>query len=131
MSQAMAEAWQGGLAVGLDGLRQLARQEAEDGARAAQWREGVALAASLGLMLAAGLQSLLPARRARRKAQREWQELHRLKADFLANMSHEMRTPMNGIFGMAELLLQSPLSGAQARLVSRLQGLGRAIVGAG
>ena len=35
------------------------------------------------------------------------------KSAFLANTSHELRTPMNGVMGMSELLLQSPLSAEQ------------------
>jgi signal transduction histidine kinase/CheY-like chemotaxis protein len=31
------------------------------------------------------------------------------KSEFLANMSHELRTPMNGLLGMMELTLDSPL----------------------
>jgi signal transduction histidine kinase/CheY-like chemotaxis protein len=36
-----------------------------------------------------------------------------LKSQFLANMSHEVRTPMNGVLGMTNLLLQTPLNQEQ------------------
>jgi signal transduction histidine kinase/CheY-like chemotaxis protein len=32
------------------------------------------------------------------------------KSEFLANMSHELRTPMNGLLGMMDLTLDSPLA---------------------
>lgn len=35
------------------------------------------------------------------------------KSEFLANMSHEIRTPMNGIIGMTELALTTPVSQEQ------------------
>jgi signal transduction histidine kinase/CheY-like chemotaxis protein/HPt (histidine-containing phosphotransfer) domain-containing protein len=38
---------------------------------------------------------------------------NRAKADFLARVSHEMRTPLNAILGMAELLRDSPLNPEQ------------------
>jgi len=40
-------------------------------------------------------------------------EASRLKSEFLANVSHEVRTPMNGIMGMTELVLSTDLSGEQ------------------
>jgi two-component system, sensor histidine kinase and response regulator len=44
----------------------------------------------------------------------------RAKSAFLANMSHEVRTPMNGVIGMANLLLTSPLNAEQRDLVETL-----------
>ncbi len=44
----------------------------------------------------------------------------RAKSAFLANMSHEVRTPMNGVIGMANLLLTSPLTPEQRDLVETL-----------
>ena len=40
-------------------------------------------------------------------------ELSRLKSEFVANVSHEMRTPLQGILGMAEALLETDLTGLQ------------------
>lgn len=41
------------------------------------------------------------------------EEANQAKSQFLANMSHEMRTPLNGIMGMAALLRDTPLTPEQ------------------
>ena len=46
------------------------------------------------------------------------QEASRLKSQFLANMSHEVRTPMNAIIGMADLLSETPLEPEQGRFLN-------------
>jgi signal transduction histidine kinase/ActR/RegA family two-component response regulator len=47
------------------------------------------------------------------------------KSEFLANMSHEVRTPMNGVLGMAELLGQGELREDQQEMLAILQSSGR------
>ncbi len=48
-----------------------------------------------------------------REAQFRAEEANRLKNEFLATMSHEIRSPMSGVLGMAELLMQTPLGPEQ------------------
>lgn len=43
------------------------------------------------------------------------------KSQFMSTMSHEMRTPMNGILGLAELLEQSELTPEQSDQVHRIR----------
>jgi signal transduction histidine kinase/CheY-like chemotaxis protein/HPt (histidine-containing phosphotransfer) domain-containing protein len=45
----------------------------------------------------------------------------RARASFLANVSHEVRTPLNGVLGMAQLLLATPLTPEQREYVETLE----------
>jgi CheY-like chemotaxis protein len=52
----------------------------------------------------------------------------RAKSTFLATMSHEIRTPMTGILGIAGLLVDTPLTDYQRRLLQSLQQSGESLL---
>lgn len=52
-------------------------------------------------------------------------EQHRRQLLFLANMSHDIRTPMNGVIGMTELLMRTSLTLDQRSFVQIIQTSGK------
>ena len=51
------------------------------------------------------------------------------KSEFLANMSHEMRTPLNGIIGMTELIQETNLEDKQKNIFDTIVNEAKALVG--
>ena len=55
------------------------------------------------------------------EARAKAEEANRAKSSFLANMSHEMRTPLNGVVGVVDLLQTTALSAEQSELMKLLR----------
>ncbi len=60
--------------------------------------------------------------------QRAAVESSRLKSEFLATMSHEVRTPLNGILGMSQLILDTSLTEPQTEFVQGIVRSGQALL---
>ena len=56
------------------------------------------------------------------------EEASKAKSQFLANMSHEMRTPLNGVIGASDLILETPLNTEQKDLIVTLRNSGHMLL---
>ena len=54
------------------------------------------------------------------EAKKRADEANQAKGRFLANVSHEMRTPLNGVIAMADLLRETSLNESQQEIVETL-----------
>lgn len=97
------------------------------------WRTPVAIAALAGLaavlmvVLVHALRLRARRREAWRRTERERELAHDAsvaKSRFLATLGHEVRTPMTGVLGMSELLLDTPLSAQQRDYAVAIRGAG-------
>ncbi len=98
------------------------------------WRSdlGIALTCMLGLLMSA---LLAAAYRHRVRMRAQWQlaqhkrelaeQASLAKTRFLATLGHEVRTPMTGVLGMSELLLQTPLDARQQGYAGAIQSAGK------
>lgn len=61
-------------------------------------------------------------------AKKKAEEANQAKSIFLANMTHELRTPLIGVLGMNELLLNTPLSEEQRDLAETVHNSGEILL---
>lgn len=102
----------------VEGVKRVARGELDVSIQVKSRDELGELALAFNLMvqqISASTEELQRTNRQLKTRTEEAEAASRAKSEFLANMSHEVRTPMNGIMGLTELVLQTDLSKEQRR----------------
>lgn len=64
-----------------------------------------------------------------RQAKEAAEAASQAKSAFVANMSHKIRTPMNAVLGMLQLLLRTPLDSSQRDYTQKAQEAARSLLG--
>ena len=114
-------------------LRQLVRQ-LQQGERSGQLPERIAAgraAGELHLLTEAFNRVAAAERRSRdelEKAKSAAESANKAKGEFLANISHELRTPMNGVIAMSQLLLDTGLNDEQAQYAATVRDSGSSLL---
>lgn len=105
--------------------RQISDMNAELGRKVAERTEELALArASLEKEVVERRRSETEALQAKRAAE----QANRAKSGFLATMTHELRTPMNGVIGMANVLLGTSLDEDQTECAQIIKTSGESLL---
>ena len=63
-----------------------------------------------------------------RSAKNAAETANQAKNEFIANISHELRTPMNGVLGMTDVLLESPINKEQKEYLNIIHNSGNTLL---